>query len=203
MTPVLSVADPAAARLQMVGMLGFQPVDGDTVAFGDQQVRLCRPGAAPAGMLPLPLDHLALRVDDVDAQMHRLRAQGGRLAAGFTPDGPVEIAAFWEDGVRFVFFDGPEGWPLEFCRPRAERFAHAPGHDHFGMRVADPGALDALEARLTALGATRLAQHLLEGGVRPVNVRFLGLRTRIFEIFDEMPAPLPARDGQGWIGLLP
>lgn len=203
MTPILSIADPAAARRHLVEVLGFQSAGDDTVAFGDQQIRLCRPDAVPAGMLPLPLDHLALRVDDVDAQMHRLRAQGGRLTTGFTPEGPVEIAAFWDQGVRFVFFDGPEGWPLEFCRPWAERHAHAPGHDHFGMRVADLDALDALEARLTDLGATRLARHVLEGGARPVNVRFLGLGTRIFEIFDEMPAPLPPRDGRGWIGLLP
>lgn len=200
MTPVLAVADPAAARRHLIDTLGFQVLDGDALGYGDQPIHLCAAGTPPPGLLPLRLDHLALRVDDVDAHMRRLLAHGGRLTAGFTPDGPVEIAAFWDQGVRFVFFDGPEGWPLEFCRPHAERHARPAGHDHFGIRSTD---LDGLEAQLTDLGATPVAQHQLTGGAVPVDVRFLSLDNQIFEIFDEMPAPVPPRAGHGWIGLLP
>lgn len=160
----------------------------------------CRPDARPVGRLTLALDHLSLRVDDVGRQMRRLLTQGGRLTPAFTPDGPVEIAAFRDEGVRFVFFDRPEGWPMEFCHPRSARYAKPQGHDHFGMRSAD---LDAIEAQLTDLGATRLAQHRLTSGPEPVNVRFLQLGGRIFELFDEMPAPIPNQDGRGWIGFLP
>lgn len=200
MIPVLSVSDPAAARRHLVDILGFQALGDDRVGFGTQQIRLCTPDAAPFGMLALGFDHLALRVGDVDAQMRRILAQGGQLTAGFTPDGPAEIAAFWDQGVRYVFFDGPEGWPLEFCHPHAAQHQGPQGHDHFGIRSTD---LDRLEAQLVDLGATRVAQHQLTGGARPVNVRFLRLGAQIFEIFDEMPAPIAPRDGQGWIGLLP
>ena len=50
MIPVLSVADSAAARLPMVGVPGFQAISDDMVAFGDQQIRLCPPDAAPTPM---------------------------------------------------------------------------------------------------------------------------------------------------------
>ncbi len=99
--------------------------------------------------------------------------------------------------MRFVFFDGPEGWPMEFCAkvgaPRPE------GHDHYAIRTPD---LDAAEARLAALGAKPVAQHLLAGASGPVHVRFCTAAGTVFELFDEGPFPQPD-PAHGWIGLLP
>lgn len=198
MIPVLAVEDPVAALRQMKQVLGLVAEDPQTLRFGDQVIRLCRVGAPPPGMIPMRLDHVALRIGDADALHRDLTARGARLSAGFTPDGPAEIAAFWGRGVRYVFFDGPEGWPVEFCarigHPDAPR-----GHDHLAIRSAD---LDGVETALAARGAERIAQHHLASGVAPVEVRFLSCGGAVFELFDEPPIPLDPGDG-GWIGVMP
>jgi len=165
------------------------------MALGDQGIALAT--TAPEGMVPLRLDHLALRVGDARAAMAGIAGRGGRLSRKFTPDGPREIAEFWKHGVRFVFFDGPEGWPFEFCE-KIGAGEVAPGHDHYGVRTPD---LDALEARLAGMGAERVAAHVLPGPP-PVRVRFLALGSKVFEIFDEGPFDEP-EPGRGFIGLMP
>lgn len=166
--------------------------------FGDQLVALVTGDATPAGLIPLALDHLALRVPDARKAARDFGANGARLHTGFTPEGPRDIPQFWEHGVRFVFFEGPDGVPLEFCQKLGAEAASAPlGHDHYALRARD---LAPPQAVCAALGATTVATHLLEGEV-PVSVRFLARGNEIFELFDEGPFPAPGL--YGWIGLLP
>lgn len=198
MIPVLAVEDSGAALRHLTQVLGLVAEDAATARFGDQRIRLCPLGAPPQGLIRLRLDHVALGIADADRQQGRLLARGARLSGRFTPDGPAEIAAFWENGVRYVFFDGPEGWPVEFCA----RIGHADaggGHDHLAIRTED---LDGTEAMLGRLGAGRIARHLLAGDEAPVEVRFLSRGGTVFELFDEPPV-MPDPGEAGWIGLLP
>ena len=197
MIPVLAVEDPEAALRHLTERLGLTPEAGERLRFGDQRLQLCKIGDPPPGMISIRLDHLALRVGDADQQHRLLASHGARLSVDFTPDGPREIAAFWERGVRYVFFDGPEGWPVEFC---ARIGARDPvrGHDHLAIRSAD---LDAVELALGGLGARRIAQHLLGAADAAVEVRFLAAGGTIFELFDEPPILRSPGPG-GWIGFL-
>jgi hypothetical protein len=166
------------------------------MAFGDQSVAVIHAGEVLDGMLRVPLDHVAFAVSDVDEACATFLERDGHLARAFTPDGPRDIPEFWDNGVRFVFFEGPEGWPLEFCMKRAG--SGRTGHDHFAIRTADIGAD---EARLRTIGAALVTRHRLYTEAAPVNVRFLALGTDIFEVFDEGPYPYVDPD-RGWIGLL-
>jgi catechol 2,3-dioxygenase-like lactoylglutathione lyase family enzyme len=199
MIPVLAVMDPHEAAYALVRLFDFVDLGGGRLRFGDQTIALSAPGAAPADMLDLPFDHLALRVADATATAVDFAARGARLHAAFTPHGPRDIAEFWDHGVRFVFFEGPGGWPVEFCEKRlTPPVQPLEGHSHYGFRTPD---LDALEARFAALGATRVRTHRLGDDAAPVNVRFLALGGDIIELFDEGPFAPPAT--AGWVGLLP
>lgn len=199
MIPVLAVKDPDAALLHLTQRLALVAEGKDSLRFGDQRIRLCRVDAPPAGMIPMRLDHIALRIADADRQHRQLAERGARLSPGFTPDGPREIAEFWENGVRYVFFDGPEGWPVEFCA-RIGRPDVSEGHDHLAIRTTD---LDAVEAELASLGASRIARHLLGTGDATVEVRFLSVDGTVFELFDEAAPDAAADQPGGWIGFLP
>lgn len=198
MIAVLSVVDVEEARDQLRSRFGFVELSQGRLALGDQQILVCAAGSEPASMLRLPIDHLAFRVPDADAVDAEFVAAGLMRHPAFTPDGPRDIREFWGAGVRFVFFAGPEGWPLEFCaingRPPA---AENRGHSHYGLRVSD---LDRAEGTLRALGAVLLASHSLQSETSPVTVRFMGLGAEIFELFDEPPI-LPTSN-TGWVGLL-
>ncbi len=198
MRPVLAVDDPAKALRQLVQVLGLVAEDATTARFGDQRICLCPADTPPPGLIPLRLDHVALRIGDADACRQRIEARGGQLSASFTPSGPSEIAAFWDNGVRYVFFDGPEGWPVEFCA-RMGLPDVSEGHDHLAIRTPN---LDGVEAALAAMGAARVAQHVLGSGDAAVEVRFVKLGETMFELFDEPPIPTAAGPG-GWIGFLP
>ena len=197
MIPVLAVTDPIAAHRHLTTLLGLTAEDGEILRFGEQVIRLCQVGSPPPELIPMRLDHLALRVGDADRIYRSLSARGAQLSPEFTPTGPREIAEFWQRGVRYVFFDGPERWPIEFCarigQPRA-----SDGHDHLAIRHAD---LDRAEAALAKLGAKRIARHLLEGPDSTVEVRFLSLGATVFELFDEAPIS-PTAGAGGWIGVL-
>jgi hypothetical protein len=113
-------------------------------------------------------------------------ARGARLHPDYTPDGPREIPAFWDVGVRYAFVIGPGGLPVEICARREPKsYTDAIlGLDHLGLR-----ATDATEASdmLIAIGASQLARHELTGSVRPVEVHFLQQGNLCWEVFDEPP----------------
>jgi len=64
------------------------------------------------------IDHLALSVPDVDADLTRFRAAGLTLE-DTTPEGPCELAALWDGGLHYVFLSGPEGARTLLCARRS------------------------------------------------------------------------------------
>ncbi|RYG90042.1 VOC family protein [Loktanella sp. IMCC34160] len=196
MIPVLAVDDPESAREMLARVFGFVPNDHGCMALAEQSVAVIRTGDTPSGMLRIPLDHVAFAASDADETCAAIQARGGHLSRSFTPDGPRDIPEFWDNGVRFVFFDGPDGWPLEFCMKNG--IPDRSGHDHFAIRTTDIGAA---EARLRAIGAAPVAGHRLSTETGWVEVRFLALGADMFEVFDEGPHPDVDPD-RGWIGLL-
>lgn len=198
--PVLEVADPGAALDWFAAVPGMRadPARGEAVC-GDLRIAVVAPGARLVGQRAMAVDHLALAAGDVDGLAARLLAAGARWDARFTPDGPREIAAFWQTGVRFAFVRGPGDVAVEFCARRGTAGpAEALGLDHIGLRRADlPGEA----ATLAAEGATEVARHLLPG-TPPVAVRFLREHNILWEVFDE-PAP-PGMETPGrWAGVAP
>lgn len=199
MIPVLALDDPAEGAGFLCTRLGFSadPADPQLLRFGTQALRLVHAGQPVQGLIDLPFDHLALRVPDPDAAQSRAIALGARMHPAFTPDGPREIAEFGPVGVRFVFFQGPEGWPFEFVAPRNAP-PGLPGHDHFGLRSLP---LAPAESHLAEMGATLQSRHSLHGPDAAVSVTFLQLGAAVFELFDE-PASQPPVQGKGWVGFL-
>ncbi|MDV7145873.1 VOC family protein [Tropicimonas sp. TH_r6] len=197
MIPVLAVEDTETAGNYLAETLGFFPAEIGLMSYGTQQVAIVRTGEIPRAMLPMRLDHVAFSSPDVDGVHATNLARGARLSSKFTPDGPRDIPEFWESGVRFIFFDGPDGWPFEFCAKNGSD--EAKGHSHFAIRT---GRIETAEAQLVKMGARLIARHVLEGNPAPVRVCFLELSGCVFEIFDEAPMPEADQVG-GWIGLLP
>ena len=198
--PVLAVADPETAKAALRRHFGFEPAGKGRIKLGSQHIAVVPTGNLPEGMVSLRLDHVALAVADADAVQSTFAERGAELHRSFTPDGPRDIAEFWRDGVRFVFFQAPDGWPLEFCT-RNGRGAMAAdfGHDHYAIRSPD---IAAVERDLAKAGVVPLARHCLAGANGPVNVAFLKLGATVFELFDEAPfAAHGTRDG-GWVGLI-
>jgi catechol 2,3-dioxygenase-like lactoylglutathione lyase family enzyme len=174
--PELSVADPAAARAMLAEVFGFA-VEGDRMVLGSQRIAL-RAATGPRGHGKI--DHLALAVTDIDATLARVQAQGGLLEAT-TPDGPREIAEFWEAGVRYVFLQGPEGARIEYCaRLPQDHRAGLPGHDHIGVPCTD---IDASEAFLRGLGLLPLAAVDLTRADGVTAVRFLAAGDSVVELY--------------------
>lgn len=196
MTPILAVDDPVSAREMLARVFGFVSTGNGCMALGGQDVAVIRAGEAPKRMLRMQLDHVAFATPDADAACANFMARGGHLARAFTPDGPSDIPEFWDKGVRFVFFDGPEGWPVEFCMKKGAPARS--GHDHFAVRAAK---METVEDRLVAMGATPVAHHRLRGNDGPVEVSFLARGADMFEVFDEGPFPDPGL-AHGWIGFL-
>ena len=195
MIPVLSVRDPDQACAQLERQFGFVDIAG-LMRFGDAAIKVVASDAALALSLDLRPDHVAFGVGNVDEVFRGFANGGAVLDRRFTPAGPRDIPEFWEHGVRFVFFEGPESSPLEFCAKAGPDVQTRQGHDHFGIRTAD---LDAAEARLTQMGAVPLARYALPGEGRVTHVRFLRLGRSVFELFDEPPLE-NVPEGLGWIG---
>ena len=199
MIPVLAVKDPVAACGVLEFQLGFRKSGEGRMSFGDQEIAVVEAGRPPAALMDLRLDHVAFQVPDVEATQKRCEARGAKLCKAFTPDGPVEIPEFWDAGVRFVFFDGPDGWPFEFCAKLGIEEKEQPeGHGHFAIRTKE---LDKAGGRLEGIGAGPTASHRL-GTEDVVSVRFMHLGDKVFELFDEGPFPEPP-ETEGWIGLIP
>ncbi len=200
--PELSVRDPQAAQRWLCGVFGFVAA-GDELRLGSQRIALTK--GAPGGHGRI--DHLALAVADVDLALAPLLAAGVRLD-DTTPDGPLEIAEFWDSGVRYAFVQGPEGARIELCarrggdtRPRMPDPAlpdhPLPGHDHIGIPCTD---ITATEAFFLSLGLQPVAAIDL---IRPegrIPVRFLRLGSSVVELY--APSVPPACAAQGlWAGL--
>ena len=55
-----------------------------------------------------PIDHIAMAVDDIDAIQARLAEKG----IAFETESPIHLPMVF-DGVRYIFFRGPDGEHLE------------------------------------------------------------------------------------------
>lgn len=199
MIPVLAVDDPVAACRTLAAQFGFAQIGPGRMAFGSAQIAVVGSRVLPDALIPLQLDHVAFQVPDADAVYRNFSAAGAELDPNFTPGGPRDIPQFWDHGVRFVFFQGPQGAPFEFCAKTAVTGPVDRGHSHFAIRSVD---LDQAEAALGAFGPTCIAKHSLPGTPQPVSVRFLQAGSVVFELFDEAPVVTHA-DLSGWVGLLP
>lgn len=194
--PVLSVQDPASAGSLLKAQFGFEQ-SGDVWNLGKQAIKIVAHGDEPDKFIALPFDHLAISASGIDTHADNFKSKGAQLSNEYTPDGPREIAAFWEDGVRYVFFNGPDNAPIEFCeikgRPHLTQF----GHSHIGIRRPSIGqAMDEISKFDTEL----IASYRLDGGSAPVNVAFLNWENLVLEFFDE-PAPT-SRPATCWIGFV-
>ena len=191
--PELAVTDPAAARDMLAAIFGFT-VAGDIATLGTQSVAVVQATGTPSHGR---IDHLALAVNDVDASLAALVARGARLEAT-TPDGPRDIAEFWESGVRYVFLTGPEGARIELCARRgAAPRDGLPGHDHIGIPCTD---IDATASFFRDLGLAPLAAVDLDRPDGITRVRFLGLGASVVELY-QPPAPPAVAGNALWRGL--
>lgn len=174
--PELAVRDPEGAAAMLIEVFGFQR-DGDVLRLNDQRIAVVgAEGARGHG----GIDHLALSVNDTDAALGHLIARGARLE-GTTPDGPKEIAEFWNDGVRYVFLQGPEGARIELCAKRGTPARpHRPGHDHLGLPCTD---IAATAAFFTDLGAKPVAAVTLIRPEGEIAVRFLSAGQSVIELY--------------------
>ncbi len=199
-SPVIAATDPGQT-LEWFAHLPGVTVDHQAgiVSCGDLHIRITAPDVRPSGFRPLPFDHLALRVGDVDEALLQVQRTGTSLHTDFTPDGPREIAAFWSTGVRFVFVSGPNGLPVELCAPRGRSGlgATCTGLDHLGVRVRETGAG---RAAILSRGGTEVAHYTLADSVPPVDVCFLAEGNLMWEVFDE-PAPFDLADH--YVGIAP
>lgn len=195
MTPVLFVHDTGAARSMFANQFGFTEAGPCRMALGDQTVLIARAGNAPDTLVRFPLDHIAISVRTAETALEVFHARGARLAAEFTPNGVAEIGEFRDRGVRYVFFEGPEGAPVEFCETIGK--TQDTVHGHYGLRAAD---LDGLETQLATLGAEPVARHTLIGEP-PVDVRFLQAGSAVLELFDETQRANSVKD-RGWVGFV-
>lgn len=55
-----------------------------------------------------PVDHIAMAVDDIDAVMVRLKKKG----IAFETESPIHLPMIF-DGIRYIFFRGPDGEHIE------------------------------------------------------------------------------------------
>lgn len=196
MIPVLYVRNPDTAFRQIEENFGFE-ISGNLACLGDQSIMIVAPDTRLSNFFPLRFDHLAISVPDVDAVHRECVKRGAKLDKNFTPDGPREISAFWESGVRFVFFEGPDLAPIEFCETigRAQRSNFE--HGHYGIRCTN---IAQKKSELLPLNATGLASYCLKEHNSVTNVEFLKCGSDILELFDE-PDITPAHHF-GWAGFI-
>ena len=94
--PELAVTSVAAAVARLAAEFGFA-AQGTRLTRGDQVIALVpgQPGRGH-GMI----DHVALKAVNTDAAAAAALRRGAVIDRAVTPDGPVDIAALWENGVR-------------------------------------------------------------------------------------------------------
>lgn len=178
--PELAVRDLVAAEAMLTQVFGFRR-DGDFMVSGSQRIALVAANAAgnTAGGHG-GIDHLALKVNDVDAALRDFQTRGA-VIDDTTPNGPQEIAEFWDQGVRYVFLRGPEGARIELCARRgAAEQPDLPGHDHIGVPCTDTTAT---EAFLLSLGLTLVARFVLVRPEGTIPVHFLSAGNSVVELY--------------------
>ena len=199
--PILSLSDPLGGIAMLETVFGFQrdkagSDDGILVTLGDQKI-LVVSGRSSIG--PVRPHHVALSVPDVDVAMRDCQARGGKLATSMTPDGPLEIPEFWTRGVRYVFFDGPEGALIEFCAKKDQPNVSSWGQDHIGFQCDD---LQDAHATFVELGCIIVAAHTLQRPEGVTDAVFLKRGNSVVELFSppKIPADTKNSSSGGWVG---
>jgi catechol 2,3-dioxygenase-like lactoylglutathione lyase family enzyme len=122
----LGVPDPAAAAAWYVERLGARPGDNvDRVWFGDIRVIFLK-NAAPGRSDGTAIDHFALSVPSIQAQLRSLEGSGARVLTPAFDHAGLHPSAFIED---------PWGSKIELVED-AERA----GFHHVQLQVPDPSA---------------------------------------------------------------
>ena len=202
--PELAAGSLAAAVALMAGAFGFRAAGGRLVR-GDQVIALVPVAGDPGHGV---IDHLALKALDTDAAAAAALGRGAVIDTTVTPDGPKEIAAFWDSGVRYQFFQGPGGARLEFCARRGLKLPDGSGlglalagHDHIGLCCRD---IDAAVAFYRGLGFEIAFATTLTPPEGPLPVRFMARDGQVLELYSppERRSGAMALPGQGhWQGL--
>ena len=199
--PELAVMDITAAQAMLTDVFGFRSDDTSAnlvMRLGDQAIALVQ-ADRPAGHGVM--DHLALAVADLDQTLAQMRAQGAQLEAT-TPDGPREIAEFWQTGMRYVFLQGPEGARIELCaRLGGSSRTGLPGHDHVGIPCTN------IAASVTFwmdLGLEPISSVDLDRADGITHVRFLRAGESIVELYESPTlrnGPASFADNALWRGV--
>lgn len=181
--PILALADQATSIEMLQDVFGFE-IEGTTdgrgtsLRLGNQSL-LVVPNCKTVGAIGL--HHVALAAADVDTAMTECLERGGVLASSMTPDGPQEIEEFWSGGVRYVFFEGPEGALIEFCMKKIAPQKEKWGHDYLGIECE---SLDTVRRYFADLGCSLVATHVLDRADGRTKVVFLQYGSSIVELFE-------------------
>lgn len=88
---------------------------------GITKIAFIRCGTCEIELVQLPMhtqrrggmiDHIALRVDDLEGVMACLAKKGIQ----YDTEDPVELPMVFDNGVRYIFFSGPDGERLELSQ---------------------------------------------------------------------------------------
>jgi lactoylglutathione lyase len=81
---------------------------------GETEIELVHHAGAQAAPLEGVVNHMAFRVDDIEAALQHLREHGVKILT----ERPMGLAAI---GVQVAFFQGPDGEKLELVSPLPAR----------------------------------------------------------------------------------
>lgn len=201
--PILSLEDPRAGIALLTRVFGFECVGtgdgfGTIMALGNQRILIVPKLSIVGSVRP---HHLALSVPYTDMAMNECLSRGGVLAQSMTPDGPLEIPEFWNHGVRYVFFEGPEGALIELCMKKGQVSSNDWGHDHIGIECED---IAASQTQFENAGCDLLASHSLHRDDDVTDVAFLKRGASVAELFCPPKASKAADTPplSGWVGCL-
>lgn len=197
--PILSLSDPASGVAMLNRVFGFQPTVssneiGVVLALGDQKICITAGQAVVGGVRP---HHLALSVPDTDLAMRECLSRGGVLSSSMTPDGPLEIPEFWDEGVRYVFFEGPEGALIELCMKKGVTGSLGWGHDHIGIQCDD---INGTQADFLAKGCKVVTKYVLQRTEGGTEVAFLERGGSVIELFSPPKPSVEHHALVGWVG---
>jgi len=196
--PILSLDNVGRGISWLEQVFGFgvessQASCGTTMVLGDQRIVVSN-SLSIAGAVRL--HHLALSVPEVDEAMADCLLRGGKLAESMTPDGPLEISEFWENGVRYVFFEGPEGILIELCAKKNSKSENNWGHSHLGVMCQD---VEKERQAFESLSCNLVAEYQLNQPNGTTHVTFLEFGRSLVELFSGEQTAL-SKPWVGWNG---
>lgn len=193
MIPVLSVSDISNARDHLINVFGFEALDGNKIRFGDAEIIIVSYTDIPKAIIRKPIDHIAFSVQSLAEFESSSLGRNGYYHSEYTPEGIKEIPEFWESGVKYVFFEGPDGAPFEFCCRNSIEAAEK-GVDHVGIRNLD---INEAQSHYLEYSPKVVSEYKLDD----VNIRFFTVNEYMFEAFTAVGDN--GMDSEiGWIGFI-